>query len=141
MGDAMTNLLAAGSGEPAGPGLTLRIDADLVDGAFSIHEGVLQPGETIPPHTHETADQLLYVVDGAVTATVDGTTIEATTGDFVHKPRGRPHTFTNPTDHTTTVLEITATDQFQRFTRAAAAITDPSEFPQLQTAHGMRFED
>ena len=136
----MANLHPSGSGEDVGLGLTLRIGADLVDGAFSIHEGVLQPGETIPTHVHETADQLLYVVDGTITATIDGVAVEASAGDFVHKPKGQPHTFTNPTDHTATVLEITATDQFQRFTEAAAAMTDPAQLPEIQRAHGMRFD-
>jgi quercetin dioxygenase-like cupin family protein len=126
--------LPAGTGAPVGNGLSLRVGAELVDGAFSIHEGVLQPGETVPPHVHETADQLLYVIAGTVTVTVDGATIEAGPGDFVHKPRGLSHTFTNRTTTSVAVLEITATDQFQRFTRAAAGASGP-ELAALQLEH------
>jgi quercetin dioxygenase-like cupin family protein len=138
-GNNMTHHLRAGSGANVGAGLVLRVDAALVDGSFSIHEGTLQPGETVPPHVHETADQLLYIVSGSVTATVDGTTVEARPGDFVHKPKGLPHTFTNATDHVATVLEITVSDQFQRFTEAAAAASDPGELASLQSEHGIRF--
>jgi mannose-6-phosphate isomerase-like protein (cupin superfamily) len=134
------SLLAAGTGEAVGTGLTLRVDADLLDGALSIHEGVMRPGETVYPHVHEDADQLLYVVEGEVTVAVDGVEFQASAGDFVHKPKGLPHTFSNTTDKPVRVLEITVGDQFQRFTRAAAAVTDPSEFPAVAAEHGLRFD-
>ena len=136
----MTHLLdAATAGPDTGQGLRLRVDADLVDGAFSIHEGVLQPGEAVPEHVHETADQLIYVVEGSVNVTVGEETVEASSGDFVHKPKGVPHSLTNPTDGPTTVLEMTVTDQFQRFTEAASTLTDPAGMPALQAKYGMRF--
>lgn len=134
-----THHLAADSGTAVGFGLALRVSADVLDGAFSVHEGVLEPGQTVPPHVHETADQLLYVVDGSVLVTVGDERIEAGQGDFVHKPRGVSHTFTNATELPARVLELTVSDQFERFTEAATALDDPAQLPALQARYGMTF--
>lgn len=125
----------AGAGIPVGPGLELRVPAATTAGAISIHEGVLAPGDEVGAHVHDTTDQALYVIEGEMT--VGGDTFVATGGDFVSQPHGVLHGFENRGDQPARLLEISAGDRFERFTLAAAAATDPAEFPRLQVEHGV----
>lgn len=128
----------AGEGTAVGNGLRLRVPSAATQGAITTHEGVLAPGDRIPMHEHDEADQLLYVVEGEVEVTVGPRTCVARTGDLVSKPHGIPHGFANVGSEPAKVLEITAGDSFERFTLAVAALSDPTEFPAVQAAHGIR---
>lgn len=128
----------AGSGTDVGNGLRLRVPSAATAGAITTHEGVLAPGDRVPRHVHDSADQLLYVVEGEVEVTVGSDTWTARSEDFVSKPHGVPHGFANVGSEPARVLEITAGDSFERFTLAVAALADPTEFPSVQAAHGIR---
>lgn len=138
MGRDVAHLHRAGRGEHVGNGLRLRVPSAATEGALTTHEGVLAPGERVPLHVHDEADQLLYVVDGEVEVTVGSSTWIARREDLVSKPHGVPHGFANIGAEPARVLEITAGDSFERFTRSIAALADPSEFPAVQAAHGIR---
>ncbi len=127
----------AGTGTPVGPGLDLRMPAAATAGAISVHEGVLAPGDEIDMHVHESADQLLYVIEGEIDVNVGGDTFAARDGDLIAKPHGIMHGFANRSERPARVLEITAGDSFERLTLAAATMDDPSEFPRLRTEHGV----
>lgn len=127
----------AGSGIPVGNGLHLRVPTSATAGSMSVHEGVLDPGEGVPLHIHDSDDQLLYVVEGTVTVTVGEATVDAHAGDFVSKPHGIPHGFANTGTTPARVLEITAGDSFERLTLAAAHLSDPADFGALQARHGV----
>lgn len=124
------------TGTPVGAGLTLRLPAASTGGSISVHEGVLKPGERVPLHVHDEADQLLYVVEGEAEVTVGDVTYVARQGDLVAKPHGVPHGFANCSDSPARLLEVTAGDSFERLTLAAAS-SDPAGFPALQAAHGV----
>jgi quercetin dioxygenase-like cupin family protein len=127
----------AGTGVSVGPGLDLRMSAAATSGAISVHEGVLAPGDEVDMHVHDDADQLLYVVEGEIEVTVGDADFVARAGDLISKPHGLAHGFANRGEALARVLEITAGDSFERFTLAAAEVTDPGEFPRLQAAHGV----
>jgi len=42
-----------------------------------------EPGTTVPRHAHETAEQVMWIVEGALTMTVAGETKELAAGDLV----------------------------------------------------------
>jgi quercetin dioxygenase-like cupin family protein len=126
----------AGTGTPVGAGLTLRLPAASTAGSISVHEGVLAPGDRVPLHVHDEADQLLYVVDGQVEMTVGENTFVASRGDLVSKPHGVAHGFANCGRVPARLLEVTAGDSFERLTLAAAR-RDRADFPTLQAAHGV----
>lgn len=44
----------------------------------------MKPGQSIPPHTHENSELVIYVLTGSGEATIDGTNAELTEGDVVH---------------------------------------------------------
>lgn len=127
-----------GTGTPAGSGLKLRVPAEATTGAISVHEGLLSPGDRIPLHVHDEADQLLYVVEGELEVIVGDATLLARPGDFISKPHGIPHGFGNIGTGPARVLEITAGDSFERLTLAAARLSDATDFAALQAEHGVR---
>ncbi len=124
-----------------GNGLRLRVPSAATAGAITTHEGVLAPGDGVPIHVHDSADQLLYVVEGEVEVTVGSDSWIARAEDFVSKPHGVPHGFSNVGSAPARVLEITSGDSFERFTLSVAALTDPAEFPAVQAAHGIRMPE
>jgi quercetin dioxygenase-like cupin family protein len=50
-----------------------------------------EPGTTVSLHAHETAEQVMWIVDGSLTMTVDGETKELAAGDLVVVNRGVEH--------------------------------------------------
>ena len=58
----------------------------------------IEPGEEIGLETHENVDQILYVVDGEGTATLDGSEHEFEKGAVLCVPAGMQHNVINPGD-------------------------------------------
>ena len=50
-----------------------------------------EPGTTVARHAHETAEQVMWIVDGSLTMTVAGETKELAAGDLVVVNRGVEH--------------------------------------------------
>jgi len=73
------------------------VTPDSVDGAESTFgEVVIYPGQGHAPHTHEGAQEVLYVIAGEGVQTVgDGEAFPITAGDAVLVPRGTTHSTYN----------------------------------------------
>jgi quercetin dioxygenase-like cupin family protein len=63
-------------------------------GAYNLSEVFMQPQGFIPPHFHD-EDEAHYLLDGEVEYQIDGKTISATPGTFIHISRGQVHSFKN----------------------------------------------
>jgi quercetin dioxygenase-like cupin family protein len=63
------------------------------NGAFSLIEGTVLPGNEPPPHVHEREDELLYVLEGVFDVYVGEEAFRVETGECIFLPRSRPHTF------------------------------------------------
>jgi quercetin dioxygenase-like cupin family protein len=124
---------------PGAPGLRHRVSAGLLGGTTSIHEGLLAPGELIPPHTHANEDQCIYVVSGTVHLEIGGEFIQAPAGTYVVKPRGVPHGFWNPGSAPALVLEITSPGGFDPYYHEMAAVTSPAQALAVQAKYGITF--
>jgi mannose-6-phosphate isomerase-like protein (cupin superfamily) len=115
------SIVGPGQGEIAlsGP-IQMRI---LEDGRTTSHR--LGIGEiTIAPHTdgppqhrHAQHDEGFYVVSGTARFTVGETTNDATAGTLVMIPPGAPHTFSNPTDEPTVLLNTFTPDLYVQYFR------------------------
>ena len=53
-------------------------------------QAYLKRGALVPLHTHP-AEQMVYVLQGAVLAVLDGTTCTVREGEVLRVPAGRPH--------------------------------------------------
>jgi quercetin dioxygenase-like cupin family protein len=62
-------------------------------GQVAILEITEPPGAEAPRHVHHNEDEGFWVLAGAVTFDVGGTTIVATAGDYAFGPRDVPHSY------------------------------------------------
>src|ERR671921_2881299 len=95
--------------------VTHKVTAENFGGAFTIIEGVLPPGEMIPPHTHTREDECAFVLEGELTLDVGGEIVVAPVGSFVIKPRGIYHAFCNTGTQPNRHLEIHAPGEFEGY--------------------------
>ncbi len=95
----------------------------LEDGSTTGHrlgvgEITLAPHADGPPqHRHARHDEGFYVVSGTASFTVGETTYQAPAGTLVMVPPGAPHTFANPTDATTVLLNTFTPDLYVEYFR------------------------
>ncbi|HVV23583.1 MAG TPA: cupin domain-containing protein [Pseudonocardiaceae bacterium] len=95
----------------------------LEDGTTTAHrlgvgEITLAPHTQGPPqHRHAGHDEGFYVVSGFARFTVGDATHDAPAGTLVMVPPGAPHTFANPTDRPTVLLNTFTPDLYVRYFR------------------------
>ncbi|MFJ4655185.1 cupin domain-containing protein [Nocardia sp. NPDC088792] len=75
-----------------------------------------------PQHRHAQHDEGFYVVSGTARFTVGDTTYDAPAGTLVMVPPGAPHTFANPTDETTVLLNTFTPDLYVQYFRDLRAM-------------------
>jgi quercetin dioxygenase-like cupin family protein len=138
------SMLLPGQGR-ALPGIVFKVAAAQAAGSFSIVEHPYEPGVLIPPHVHEAADQVTYVIEGEVGIRIGDETFRAEAGAYVIKPRGLPHTHWNATRHPARVMEITTPGEFESFfdelgaLLAAGRARDAAALNRIGERHGTRF--
>ena len=59
-------------------------------GGYSLHEGILEPGQGLPLHTHTREDETMYLLSGELDVTLGDKQFKAKAGDFVHMARDVP---------------------------------------------------
>ena len=146
-------------GSPASCTDRFMIDGADTQGRFALVEHVIAPGAIAAPmHMHSKEDEFSFVLEGTFAAVLGGTEVEAHTGDLVFKPRGQWHTFWNPGDVPTRVLELISPAGLEEFFRLigqpeaeqdadriaalAAEIgcdVDQTATEELVARHGLRF--
>jgi quercetin dioxygenase-like cupin family protein len=85
---------------------------------LGLGEITLAPHTDGPPqHRHARHDEGFYVVSGTARFTVGETTYEAAAGTLVMIPPGAPHTFANPTDQVTVLLNSFTPDLYVQYFR------------------------
>jgi len=85
---------------------------------LGIGEIFLPPHTDGPPqHRHARHDEGFYVVSGAAIFTVGEVTYEAAAGTLVMVPPGAPHTFANPFDKPTVLLNTFTPDIYVQYFR------------------------
>jgi len=81
----------------------------VTNGEFGLFRWEMRPSAGgAAPHFHRTFSESFYVLEGSVRL-YDGTEwVEASTGDFLHVPRGGIHAFGNETDAPASMLILFA---------------------------------
>ncbi|HVF19985.1 MAG TPA: cupin domain-containing protein [Mycobacteriales bacterium] len=119
-------LLRDGEGDVLGNPLActdrFMIEGDASGGRFALVEHTIAPGALAAPmHMHANEDEFTYVLAGTFAAMLGGHEVGARPGDLVFKPRGQWHTFWNPGDEPTRVLEIISPAGLEQFFRLVDA--------------------
>ena len=82
---------------------------------FNVSVITMAPGAPGPEaHVHADEDDAFYILDGELTFVLDDGEVPAPEGTFVLVPPGVNHTFLNPLDRPTRVLNIHAPAGFDR---------------------------
>jgi mannose-6-phosphate isomerase-like protein (cupin superfamily) len=93
-------------------------DGSTTDHRLGIGEITLAPHTDGPPqHRHARHDEGFYVVSGLARFTVGTKSYDAPAGTLVMLPPGAPHTFANPTDGTTVLLNTFTPDLYVQYFR------------------------
>jgi quercetin dioxygenase-like cupin family protein len=81
--------LAIGGGK--GEVRILHEQATTKDATFAVSTLTAGPGMVVPPHRHDGATEVLYVLEGAATMTIAGERIDVGAGDAIQIPPGVEH--------------------------------------------------
>jgi quercetin dioxygenase-like cupin family protein len=93
-------------------------DGSTTNHRLAIGEITLAPHTDGPPqHRHARHDEGFYVVSGLARFTVGTESYDAPAGTLVMLPPGAPHTFANPTDGTTVLLNTFTPDLYVQYFR------------------------
>src|ERR1700752_1459368 len=71
--------------------------------SFSWH-ATFPPETFVPPHIHPDQDEYLYILEGQLDFFLDGADTQATPGDLVRLPMGKPHGIFNRSGRTAKTL-------------------------------------
>jgi quercetin dioxygenase-like cupin family protein len=115
-------VVLAGQGErryAAGATYEVKAAGLATAGAYTAAEIVLEPGGGVPGHRHARYEEALYVLEGTVTAVVDGERYEASAGAFVLVPWGVHHQLYNHTDQRVRLFDLTVPGGIEEYYRSA----------------------
>ena len=125
-----------------GFGAVYKISGASNEGRFAIVEHPLDPGRIVHPHVHAHEDEFSYVLEGEFGARVGDEVVQATTGSYLFKPRGLPHTFWNATTQPARLLEIISPAGFEQYFADLADLLraggDVDQIAKLMAKYGMK---
>jgi mannose-6-phosphate isomerase-like protein (cupin superfamily) len=139
--------IGPGEGETAGP--AGRADRFLIDGAdtggrLSVVEHTLAPHVLAGPlHRHTREDEYSFVLEGRLAALLGEEEVVAEAGTLVFKPRHQWHTFWNPGDETTRILELICPSGLEDLFRELGSMGDdydPATLPALAATYGCELD-
>src|SRR5918999_1603391 len=78
----------------SGSSAELKLAGEQSGGDWAVVEWRVRAGDEGPVHSHTREDETVYVLDGAITANVDGQSIEVEAGSYAALPKNVPHGLT-----------------------------------------------
>lgn len=98
------------------------------------------PGTFVPPHTHPTQDEFVYVLTGQYTFWLDGQEMTGNPGDLMKLPRGIPHgIFNKGAETATSLFWVAPTGELERLFQRIHQIPDPAEVVRIAAEHEVDF--
>ena len=126
---------------PAGGPLTFKARGEQTNGALTLFENVIAPGDGPPLHTHADEDESWYVLQGALRFRLGDELAQAPAGAFVFVPRGTPHCFQNAGEEPARIIVMFTPSGmerfFDRFATLPAGPVDPDAFRSIGAEVGM----
>ncbi len=117
---------------------TWKATAAETNGGFLCFEDHMSQGKMTPLHTHPDADEIFYVLEGAIVFHSDGVNQHVNTGGFVVALRGVPHAFMATAETRVLCVQTPGTGQ-EFFNHASQPITEdnidgPVDFSKVNEA-------
>ena len=97
-------------------------------GEYAAVRYTVTPGDEPPLHTHTREDEMVYVVDGAITAIIGDAEVDVGPGAFAALPRGVPHTIRVRSNSATLMLTLVPAGLERFFVPASDSDSDPAKF-------------
>jgi mannose-6-phosphate isomerase-like protein (cupin superfamily) len=123
----------------------LMLPSEWLSGAYSVFDQLIEPGVIVPVHVHDDADQVAWVISGALMSWVDGEQEEVGPGGCAFRPAGRPHSIWSISKEPVRILEITSPGgPFQEYMRTLSGMIDsgaasPEAVAEMAAGFGIRF--
>lgn len=115
------------------------VPKQLSDQSMSWH-ATFPKGTFVPPHTHPTQDEFVYVLTGRLDFWLDGKEMQAGPGDLARLPMGIPHGIFNKSEETVTCLFwVSPTRRLFDLFKAIHNVPDPGEVVRLSALHEVDF--
>ena len=126
-------------------GIRFLLESADTNGALAMFEFTVPPAAKMPlPHFHKHYDETIYGVEGTLTFTVDGKTVDVALGESCFVPRGAVHGFNNLNQTSVKALAvITPALLGPEFFKEAAAIVntggppDANKLNAVMAKHGL----
>ena len=126
---------------PAGGPLTFKARGEQTNGALTLFENVIAPGDGPPLHTHAGEDESWYVLQGALRFRLGDEIADAPAGAFVFVPRGTAHCFQNAGEEPARIIVMFTPSGMERFFDRFANLddgpVDPEAFRSIGAEVGM----
>lgn len=120
-------------------GIKFLLEGADTNGSVAMFEFTVPVGAKVPlPHSHERYDETIYRVEGVLTFTVDGKTIEIGKGESYFIPRGAVHGFNNQKQTDAKALAVVTPALIgPDFFRESAAIVNAGGPPDAEKLKGV----
>ncbi len=100
----------------AGEGWTYRFGIDFIVKGSEVQQGsgaafleyATRKGEEPPSHTHETEDEMFYVLEGVITFQCGEESFDLEKGAFIFLPHGIEHSYTIRSEETVRLIVVTS---------------------------------
>jgi mannose-6-phosphate isomerase-like protein (cupin superfamily) len=99
----------------AGVVMKRLVSGEQTGGLFCLFENTSDGPTRTPIHVHADDDETLYVIEGHLTAIVDGEARTLLPGESIFLKRGIPHQLMNPGNRRTRYILIGTPSRFERF--------------------------
>lgn len=120
-------------------GLTLKASGAETNGALTVFESAVAPGEGPPLHVHANEDEAWYALEGTFRMKLEHELREAPAGTFVFIPRGVRHTWQNIGDGPARLLILTAPAGLERFFERFSELLDDASVSEAFRTAGREF--
>lgn len=111
----------------AGVVMKRLLSGDRTAGQFCLFENRSDGDTRTPIHVHANDDETLYIVEGALTALIDGKPRRVISGESIFLPRGVPHQLVNTSGDPCKYVLIGTPALFDRFVEEGGHERRPDE--------------
>lgn len=103
------------------------LSGEQTSGQFCLFENKSGGNTRTPIHVHASDDETLYIIEGELTAVLDGQARRLTAGESVFLPRGVPHQLVNVSGTPAKYILVGTPALFERFLEAAGRELHPDD--------------
>jgi mannose-6-phosphate isomerase-like protein (cupin superfamily) len=111
----------------AGIVMKCLLSGEQTAGQFCLFENKSNGNTRTPIHVHAKDDETIYIIEGELTAVIDGKPRRLTAGESIFLPRGIPHQLINMSGNPNRYILIGTPALFERFVREGGRELQPDE--------------